>query len=91
MKKEKKLTLFVTIYTPKGDLSAPKLNLEIARANRAVGQFSYTLDPPDQTGRIQYASAIPLDKFQTGDYELKLAVQDGARRVARSEWVRIAP
>jgi len=89
--KDKKLTLFVTIYTPKGDLSAPKLNLEIARANRAVGQFSYTLDPPDQTGRIQYASAIPLDKFQTGEYELKLAVQDGARRVARSEWVRIAP
>ena len=89
--KNKQLTLFVTIYTPKGDRSAPKLSLEIARENRTVGQFSYTLDAPDQTGRIQYASAIPLDKFQPGEYELNLMVQDGTRRVTRSEQVRIAP
>jgi len=89
--KSRQLTLFVTIYTPKGDLSAPKLSLEIIRANRTVGQFSDALDAPDQTGRIQYASAIPLDKFQPGEYELKLAVQEGARRVTRSERVHIGP
>jgi hypothetical protein len=61
----------------------------MARNGRAVGQFSYNLPAADQTGRIQYASAIPLDKFQPGEYELKVAVQDGPRRATRSERVLI--
>lgn len=87
----KQLTFFVTIYTPKGDKSAPKLNVQIERNGRSVGQLSYNLDSPDATGRIQYASAISLEKFQPGDYEVKLAVQDGSRTATRSEHVRVAP
>jgi VWFA-related protein len=87
----KQLTFFVTIYTPKGDLSAPRLKLEIERNGRSVGQLSYNLDAPDQTGRIQYASAISLDKFQPGDYEVKLAVQAGSHTATRSEHVRVTP
>lgn len=85
------LTLFVTVYTAKGDSTAPKLSLEIARAGRAVGHLSYDLHAPDQTGRIQYASVISLDKFQPGDYELKLAVQAGSNTATRSEHVRVTP
>ena len=85
------LTLFVTVYTAKGDATAPKLNLEIVRAGRSMGHLSYDLHAPDQTGRIQYASVISLDKFQPGDYELKLAVRAGAQIAARSERVRLAP
>lgn len=85
------LTLFVTVYTAKGDNTAPKLSLEIARAGRSVGHLSYDLHAPDQTGRIQYASVISLDKFQPGDYELKLAVRAGSRMATRSEHVRVAP
>jgi VWFA-related protein len=85
------LTLFVTVYTAKGDPTAPKLSLEIARAGRAVGHLSYDLHAPDQTGRIQYASVISLDKFQPGEYELKLAVRAGAHTASRSEYVRVTP
>jgi len=85
------LTLFVTVYTAKGDTTAPKLSLEIARAGRSVGHLSYDLHAPDQTGRIQYASVISLDKLQPGDYELKLAVRAGVQMAARSERVRLAP
>ena len=87
----KDLALFVTVYPPKGDSFTPKLNLELERSGKPVGQFSYDLPPADQSGRIQYASAIRLDKFPPGEYELKVAVQDGARHVTRSERVRIAP
>ena len=87
----KQLTFFVTIYTAKGDMSAPRLKVEIERNGRSVGQLSYNLDIPDQTGRIQYASAISLDKFQPGDYEVKLAVQAGSRTATRSEHVRVTP
>ena len=85
------LTVFVTVYTAKGDATAPKLSLEIARGGRSVGHLSYNLHAPDQTGRIQYASVISLDKFQPGDYELKLAVRAGAQMAARSEHVRLTP
>ena len=85
------LTLFVTVYTAKGDTTAPKLSLEIARSGRSVGHLSYDLHAPDQTGRIQYASVISLDKFQPGDYELKLAVRAGSRMATRSEHVLITP
>ena len=70
---DRELTLFLTAYTP--DALATKLSLEIAQDGRKVGQLSYDLPPADQTGRIQYASVIPLDKFQPGDYELKVTVQ----------------
>jgi hypothetical protein len=87
----KDLALFVTVYPPKGDTSNPKLNLEMAQSGKSIGQFSYDLPPPDQKGRIQYASAIPLDKLRPGDYQLKVTVQDGALRATRSQQVRIAP
>ena len=87
----KNLALFVTIYPPKGSASPLKLNLEVARDGRAVGQFSYDLPAADQTGRVQYAAAIPLDKFQPGDYNVRVTVQDGQHRATQSGRVRIAP
>jgi hypothetical protein len=86
-----KLSLFVTVYTAKEDTTPPKLNLEIASAGRSVGHLSYDLHAPDKTGRIQYASVIALDKFQPGDYELKIAVQAGSRMATRTQNVRISP
>jgi len=85
------LSLFVTVYTAKGDSTPPKLNLEIARAGRSMGHLSYDLHAPDKTGRIQYASVISLDKFQPGDYELKLSVRAGSRMATRSERVQLTP
>jgi VWFA-related protein len=89
--KGNELSLFVTVYTAKGDHTPPKLSLEIVRAGRPVGHLSYDLHAPDQTGRIQYASVISVEKFQPGDYELKLAVRAGANTAARSEHIRIMP
>jgi hypothetical protein len=86
-----KLSVFVTVYTAKDDNTPPKLNLEISSAGRAVGHLSYDLHAPDKTGRIQYASVIALDKFQPGEYDLKIAVQAGARMATRTEHVRISP
>ena len=87
----KQLTVFVTVYTPKDNSNAPKLELVITRSGRAVGQLSYDLQAPDQNGRIQYASAISLEKFQPGDYELRLTVQQGDRRTSRSEHIVVTP
>ena len=85
------LTVFVTVYTAKGDKTAPKLSLEMVRAGRSVGHLNYDMHAPDESGRIQYTSVIAIDKFQPGDYELKLAVRAGSRTAARTEHIRLAP
>jgi VWFA-related protein len=87
----KELRVFVTIYPPRGDSTAPMLALEISKNGKAVGHLSYNLPKPDQSGRIQYASSIGLDKIQPGEYELKITVQDGVHTATRSEHVRVAP
>jgi hypothetical protein len=86
---DRELTLFLTAYTP--DALATKLSLEISQSGRTVGQLSYDLPAADQNGRIQYASAIPLEKFQPGNYELKVTVQSAKSRAMKSALFTINP
>lgn len=86
-----KLSIFLTVYAPRHDLPAPKLTLEISRNGQTMGQFSYDLPAPDETARMQYANAIPLDKFQPGEYELKVTVQAGRSSVTRTERIQVIP
>lgn len=87
----KNLAFFVTIYPPRGAASAAKLKIEITQNGRTLGQSSNDLPAPDADGRIQYATAVPLDKYAPGDYELKITVQDARDTVTRAEKFTIAP
>jgi VWFA-related protein len=86
----KNLAFFVTVYPPRGTTSAAKLKIEITQKGRTLGQSSNDLPAPDADGRIQYASAVPIDKYAPGDYELKVTVQDARDTVTRSEKFTIA-
>lgn len=87
-----KLAFFVTAYPPRGAAaSAAKLKIEITQKGRTLGQSSNDLPAPDADGRIQYASALPIDKYAPGDYELRVTVQDARDTVTRSEKFTIAP
>jgi len=85
------LTTFITAYGPPGEASAPKLVLEILQSGRTVGRLYNDLPAPDQTGRIQYASAISLEKLQPGDYELRVSVQNAKSRAVNSTRFTISP
>ncbi|MDQ3686811.1 MAG: hypothetical protein M3430_14620, partial [Acidobacteriota bacterium] len=70
----------------------PKMLLEIMNNNRALAQLQADLPAPDAGGRVQYASALPLDKFQPGKYELKITVRDAAgAAVSRSTAFTVEP
>jgi VWFA-related protein len=87
-----KLAFFVTAYPPRGaPPSATKLKIEITQKGRTLGQSTNDLPAPDADGRIQYASALPIDKYAPGDYELKVTVQDGRDTVTRALKFTIAP
>jgi hypothetical protein len=42
------------------------------------------MKPADEKGRIQYASALPIDNFRPGTYELRVTVKDSKNSVSRS-------
>lgn len=87
-----KLAFFVTAYPPRGaSAAATKLLIEIRQKGRTLGQSSNDLPAPDADGRVQYASALPIDKYAPGDYELRVTVSDARDTVSRSENFTIAP
>jgi hypothetical protein len=86
----KELPLFITIYPVKGT-AEKSLKLEILSNGKLLGNSSLSLPAPDETGRIQYATGIPLDKFQAGDYEIRISVGEGPNRIARTEKFKLLP
>lgn len=85
------LAFFVTAYAAKAATEKPSLTIEILRGGEAVGRTSAGLPNPDAEGRIQYASALPLDSFQPGAYELRVTVKDSSSSVSRSTPFTIEP
>jgi len=78
------LAFFITAWPAKGSSTPLKLTLQILQNKKSLGQTSADLPAPDAQGQIKYASAIPLDKFQPGVFELKVTVSDGKNNVSRS-------
>jgi hypothetical protein len=87
----KGLSMFLTIYPPKGSTTAPKMSIELAQSGQPLGQLPVQLPAPDQNGRIQYTGIIPLDPFPPGEYELKATVSDGATKAVRTERFTVQP
>ena len=90
-KSSKQLAFFFTAYPAQGAASPPQLTLEVQQGGKAVGRLSADLPAPDAGGRIQYASALPLDNFQPGAYELKVTVKDARQSVTRSASFTLEP
>jgi hypothetical protein len=80
----KQLAFFFTVWPAKGSSTPLKLSLQILQSGKSLGQTSADLPAPDQKGQIKYASALPLDKFQPGIFQLKITVSDGKASMTRS-------
>jgi VWFA-related protein len=79
-----RLGFFFDVYPAKTTTSAPKLTIELLANGASQVTLPAELGPRDGSGRIQYASAFPLDAFPPGRYELKITVTDGKDTVSRS-------
>jgi VWFA-related protein len=87
----KQLAFFFDVYPANGAAAAPGLSIEVIQNGKSLAQASPALPAADATGRIQYASALPLDGFQPGDYVLKITVVDGKTTVSRSAGFAVQP
>jgi hypothetical protein len=80
-----KMGFYFNIYPAKEDKTVPRLTLEVLQSGKSIARVQISnLTPPDKEGRIQYASALPLDSLQPGSYELKISVSDAKGTVSRS-------
>ena len=87
----KELAFFVTVYPAQGATVPPKLKLQILKGSRSLAEVARELPAPDHTGRIQFASAIPIDKFPPGDYELRVTAQDAQSTAISTERFTVSP
>ncbi|HEV2668141.1 MAG TPA: VWA domain-containing protein, partial [Blastocatellia bacterium] len=90
-KSAKQMGFYFNVYAAKGSAEAPNLTLEVLQNNKSVAKVPLKLGAPDAKGRIQYASALPLDSLNPGTYELKISVSDAKSTVSRSASFALEP
>ena len=86
----KQLPFFFTVRPAKGS-AAPTAELEIVQSGKSLAKLPLPLPAADASGRIQFASALPLDSLSAGNYELKISVSDTKSAVSRSVTFAIEP
>jgi len=86
----KQLPFFFTVRPAKGG-AAPTAELEIVQNGNSLAKLPLPLPAADASGRIQFASALPLDSLSAGSYELKISVSDAKSAVSRSAAFSVEP
>jgi hypothetical protein len=90
-KSAKQVGFYFNVYPAKGSKAIPQLTLQVVQNNQTVADVQLKLTEPDASGRIPYASALPIDSLSPGVYELRIIVKDGQSRVGRSQTFTIEP
>jgi VWFA-related protein len=87
----KQLPFFFNVYVPQGVKTAPKLEIAVLQNGQQLARLQSELPAPDAAGLIPFASALPLDSFQPGRYELKITVSDSTGSVTRRTAFTVIP
>jgi VWFA-related protein len=87
----KQLAFFFTAWPAQGSTEKLKLTVEVIQNDRSLGQIPAELPAADEQGRVKYASALPLDNFPPGSYELRVTVKDGQSSLSRTAQFNVEP
>jgi VWFA-related protein len=90
-KTAKQLAFFLTAWPAQAVAEKPKLTLEVLQNGRRLAQIPAELPAADAQGKIKYASALPLESFPPGTYELRATVSDGQNSATRSTHFSVEP
>jgi VWFA-related protein len=87
----RQLTFFFTVLPAKGSTDKLNMTVDVLQNGHSIAQIPAELPAADESGRIKYASALPLDKFQPGSYELRVTVKSGQGSVNRVAQFKVEP
>jgi VWFA-related protein len=86
--RDSELVFYVAFHMAPGD-PAPTATLEILHSGASLASVPVEL-PAQAEGRIQHVGKLPIDKFPTGTYELRLRLRTGNEDQVRSAFFTIA-
>ncbi len=87
----KQVGFYFVVYPAKGAKAIPQLTLQVVQGSKMPADLQLKLPAPDTQGRIQFASALPIESLTPGSYELRITVKDGQSSVTRSQVFVIEP
>ena len=87
--RDTELTFYFAFYRGSGD--DPAATLEILHSGRTVASLPIELPRTIPQGRIQHVGTLPIDKFPSGTYQLRLRLQSGGSEELRDAFFTIAP
>jgi VWFA-related protein len=86
---DKELAFFFTAYPGAGAADALKGTVELLHDAKLLAQAPMELVAPDEAGRVQQVSRLPIESLAPGRYQIRVRVQQGDATVARSTEFRI--
>ncbi len=78
------MPFFFNAYPARGGKAPPEAVFEVVKEGTVTGRSAVRLPAPDQAGRIQFASALPIQGYAPGRYQLRVTVVDKGVRTTRS-------
>ena len=89
--KDKNLLVHFNAYVPNGSTVKVNAMLVFSKGGTVFTQAGGALPDPDASGRIAYSTSFGSENFPTGEYDLRVTVTDGTRRVSSTTHFRIEP
>ena len=86
----KQLPFYFMVRPVKGG-AALTAQLEILQNGKSLAQIPLPLPAADASGRIQFASALPLESLNPGSYSMKISINDTQGAVSQSAAFTLEP
>lgn len=74
------LPLYFSVYPDKKSTPPTKFTMAFYKEGQYLGSADAPLPAPQQDGRIPYVANLPADKFTPGQYEIRVAVEQGGAK-----------
>jgi VWFA-related protein len=86
--RDTELTFYFSVYGgAAGDLAA---TLDLLHSGQTLASMPIELPQPIPSGRLQHVGKLPIDKFPSGTYELRLRLRSGGSEEVRNAFFTIA-
>jgi VWFA-related protein len=85
------LPLFLMVYPAATEPPPANVLLEFSRQGKVTGRSTPALSAPDKQGHISFVAPIPVSRFPPGEYDLRVAVQQGSQTVEESVKFTVLP
>jgi VWFA-related protein len=86
---DQELAFFFTAYPGGGTATGLGGTIELLQDAKVVARAPMTLEKPDEQGRIQQVSRLPIEALMPGRYQLRVLLQQGGTTVAGTTEFRI--